>query len=87
MSTTTQVQNLLHMAQQDPNLQAMTTNATKDNVMNRPTTQIHQWIETVMLHLCHHLAAAQQRAILQTRDIQSYFQTMNIYYQHNYKPP
>jgi len=55
-----QVQNLLHLTQQDPSLQAMTTEETADRVMNCPIAQIHQWIETVTLHLRHHLAAAQQ---------------------------
>jgi len=84
---TAQVRNLLHLAQQDPDLQNMTTATTESSILNRSTAQIHQWIETVTLHVHHHLAAARQRAILHTRDIRSFFPTMNIYHRHNYKPP
>jgi len=82
-----QVQNLIHLANQDPTLQHMTRSDTPDNILNRPIAQVQQWIETVSLHIRHHLAAAQQRAALHTRDIRSFFPTMNIYHRHNYKPP
>ncbi len=64
-----QVQNLLHLANTDPTLQSMTRTETQANILNRPVAQIHQWIETVSLHIRHHFAAAQQRAALHTRDI------------------
>ncbi len=82
-----QVQNLLHIASQDPALQAMTNATTEANILNRSTAQLHQWIETASLHIQHHLAAAQQRAILHTRDIRSFFPTLNIYHRQNFKPP
>jgi len=82
-----QVQNLIHLANTDPTLQSMTRADTPETILRRPVAQIHQWIETVSLHIRHHIAAAQQRATLHTRDIRSYFPTMNIYYRHNYKPP
>jgi len=34
----------------------------------------------------NHLAAAQQRAVLHTWDIWSFFPAINIYHRHNYKP-
>jgi len=70
----TQVRNLIHMANQDPTLQNMTRSDMPDNILNRPIAQIHQWIATVTLHIRNHLAAAQQRATLNTRDIRSFFQ-------------
>jgi len=49
---TAQVQNLLHMASQDPALRAMTNSNTEANIiLNRSTAQIHQWIETASLHI------------------------------------
>jgi len=82
-----QVNNLIHIANQDPTLQHMTRSDTPENILNRPIAQVQQWIETVTLHIRNHLAAAQQRAVLHTRDIQSFFPAMNIYHRHNYKPP
>ncbi len=64
-----QVQNLIHLANQDPTLQTMTRTDTPENILNQPIAQVHQWIETVSLHIRHHVAAAQQRATLHIQDI------------------
>jgi len=63
-----QVQNLIHLANQDPILQKMTRLDTPENVLNRPIAQVHQWIEMVTLHIQHHFATAQQWAALHTQD-------------------
>ncbi len=66
-------QSNLHDANQDPNLQALVTNVTAEQVMTKPIYKLHQWITNSTNHIRNHHKAAQLHAKLKTRDIRQYF--------------
>jgi len=82
-----QVHNIIHLANQDPNLQAILWHNTHEQVMNWPFHQAQHWVKTCNLHIQSHFAAVQQCACLQTHDIQTFFLHLNIFWKNNFKPP
>jgi len=67
------VNQILHDANQDPNLQALVANVTAEQVMTKPIRKLRQWITNSTNHIRNHHKAAQLRAKLKTRDIRQYF--------------
>ncbi len=69
-----QVDNLLHMAQQDPATKQLVEDIMSDHIMKQTPARIKQWIVIGTAQIKAHIASAQKRAKLQTIDIQNYFQ-------------
>jgi len=61
-----QVDNLLHMAQQDPATQQLVDDIRSDHIMTQTPARIKQWIIIGTAQIKAHIAAAQKRAKLQT---------------------
>ena len=63
------VNQIIHDANQDPNLQALVANVTTEQVMNKPIRKLCQWITNSNTHIRNYHKAAQLQAKLKTRDI------------------
>jgi len=67
------VNQILHDAQQDPNLNDLVATVTLETIMAKPIRKLRQWINNSHNHIRAHYKAAQLRAKLHTKDIQQYF--------------
>ncbi len=82
-----QVDNLLHMARQDPATKQLVEDITSDHIMKQTPARIKQWIVIGTAQIKAHIASAQKRAKLQTRDIRNYFQRTASRKKDSLKPP
>jgi len=68
------VQQIIHEAQQDPRLEAIVGHIQIDQLMSRPTKQIHQFINRSHDHIRDHNHAVETRAKLNNHDIRNFFE-------------
>jgi len=68
------IQQIIHDAQQDPHLEALVGHIQIDQLMSRPTKQIHQFINRSHDHIRDHNQAVETRAQLNNQDIRSFFE-------------
>jgi len=77
------VNQIIHDAQQDPNLQDMVATVTPEIIMAKPIRKLRQWINNSHNHIRAHYKAAQLRAKLHTKDIRQYFTKKQQYHKIN----
>jgi len=68
-----QVDNLLHMAKQDPATQYLVDNSTSEQIMQQTPARIKQWILLGTSQIKVHIATTQKHTKLQTLDIRNFY--------------
>jgi len=69
----TSVERIFHEAQQDPNLSALLSHTTVEEIMSHPTKYIRQWVTNSHKHLQDYQSAREKQATIRTRDIRQFF--------------
>jgi len=82
-----QVENLIHTARQDPATRHLVEDTNSDHIMRQTPARIKQWIIISTAQIKAHIAAAQQRAKLQTSNIRQFFQWKAPRKKDTLKPP
>ncbi len=82
-----QVDNLLHIAKQDPATRHLVEDISSEQIMSNPPARIKQWISTATAQIKAHIAAATKRAQIQTCDIRNFFTRKSTRNKDSLKPP